>query len=66
MSEVTNHLGEGVKLTLEVEAESAEGFNERTYRVVSENASRSGSDRRGVRVADRRCWPCRGHARIHL
>ena len=44
MSEVTNHLCEGVNLTLEVEAERAEGFDERTRRLVSENASNLGAD----------------------
>ena len=44
MSEVTNHLGEGVKLTLEVEAELDKGFDERTRRVVSENASNLGAN----------------------
>ncbi len=39
MSEVTYHLGEGVNLTLEIEADSAEEFDERTRRVDSENAS---------------------------
>ena len=44
MSEVTNHLGEKVKLTLEVEAEFPDGLDERTCRVVSENASNLGAN----------------------
>ena len=44
MTEVTNHLGEGVKLTLEVEAEHPEGFDEKTCRVVSENSSNLGAN----------------------
>lgn len=39
MHEITNHLGEDVKLTLEIQADSTDGFDERTRRVVSENAS---------------------------
>lgn len=43
MTNVANHLGEGVKLTLEVEAESAEGFDDRTRRVATENAQQLGA-----------------------
>ena len=43
MSEITNHLGEDVKLTLEIEADSTDGFDERVKRVVSENATNLGA-----------------------
>ncbi len=38
MTHVLNHLGDDVKLSLEVEACSEDGFDETTRRVVSENA----------------------------
>ncbi len=43
MNEITNHLGEDVKLSLEIEADSTDGFDERIRRVVSENASNLGA-----------------------
>ena len=43
MREVTNHLGEEVKLTLEIEAGRADGFDERVRRVVEENAANLGA-----------------------
>ena len=43
MSEITNHLGEDVKLTLEIEADSTDGFDDRVKRVVSENAANLGA-----------------------
>ena len=43
MSEITNHLGEDVKLTLEIEADRPDGFEDRVKRVVSENAANLGA-----------------------
>ena len=43
LANVTNHLGANVKLTLEVEAEAADGFDDRTRRTVKENAAQLGA-----------------------
>ncbi len=44
MTNVTNHLGSNVKITVEIEAESATGFDDRTRRVAEENAKQLGAD----------------------
>ncbi len=44
MTNVTNHLGTGVKITLEVEAESAAGFDDQVRRVAEENAKQLGAE----------------------
>ncbi len=38
MANVTNHLGPDVKITVEIEAEATDGFDDRTRRVAEENA----------------------------
>ena len=47
MRGITNHLGEDVRLTLEIQADSSDGFDERIRRVVSENASNLGAKEAG-------------------
>lgn len=44
MTNVTNHLGAEVKITVEIEAESPAGFDDRTRRVAEENAKQLGAD----------------------
>ncbi len=43
LANVTAHLGKGVRITLEIQAESPEGFDDRIRRVVQENARQLGS-----------------------
>lgn len=44
MTNVTNHLGPTVKITVEIEAESPSGFDDRTLRVAEENAKQLGAE----------------------
>lgn len=52
MEHVTNHLEQaGVKLVLEIEAESSEGFDDRTRRIVIENATQLGAESASISSA---------------
>lgn len=44
MTNVTNHLGSDVKITVEIEAESSEGFDDRVRRIAEENARQLGAE----------------------
>lgn len=43
MTNVTNHLGANIKITVEIEAESTDGFDDRTQRIAVENAHQLGA-----------------------
>ena len=43
LTNVSNHLGENVRITIELEADSVEGFDDKTRRIATENAKQLGA-----------------------